>query len=83
MFYTILGFIGSAIIITQYCLNMAGKIRSDSLQYPLTNMIASILILFSLWNHFNAPSFIIEIFWFCASLFGIIRALLKRKNALD
>jgi hypothetical protein len=74
------GLFGSGIVVLQYLLAVQGKLDTQGLLYPLFNIIGCLLISFSLLYHFNTPSFFIEIFWSSASLYAIIRNLVRRRR---
>ena len=75
------GLFGSGIVVGQYLLSVQGKLDPQGLIYPLFNMIGCMLISFSLLYHFNTPSFFIELFWGSASLYAIIRNLMRRQES--
>jgi hypothetical protein len=72
------GLSGSAIVVVQYLMSVQGKLDTQGLLYPLLNVIGCLLISFSLFYHFNTSSFFIEVFWGSASLYAIIRNLVRR-----
>jgi len=76
--FVFLGIIGVSLIIIAYFLLQINKLSSNSLIFSLLNFFGSFLILISLFDEWNLPSFIIEIFWMLISLIGIIRALKKQ-----
>lgn len=78
----ILGIIGVTLILIVYALLQAEKISSKSFKYSLWNLIGSILILFSLYYHWNLSSVVIEIFWTIISAYGVYKALYPNKSAL-
>jgi len=71
------GIIGVSLIVIAYFLLQINKLSSNSLIFSLLNFFGSFLILISLFDEWNLPSFIIEIFWMLISLIGIIKALKK------
>jgi len=71
------GIIGVALIIIAYFLLQINKLSSNSLTFSVLNFLGSFLILISLFDEWNLPSFIIEIFWILISLIGIVKALKK------
>ena len=71
------GIIGVSLIVIAYFLLQINKLSSNSLMFSLLNFFGSFLILISLFDEWNLPSFIIEIFWMLISLIGIIKALKK------
>jgi hypothetical protein len=72
-FFSILGLAGMIIIVIAYYANQTQKIRSDDLAYSITNLVGAVLLLISLCVHFNAGSFMIEVFWIIISCIGIYR----------
>lgn len=71
--YQVIGFIGMLFIVWAYFLLQAGKNGIDSLYYQLLNLIGAVLLLISLFVHFNLGSFIIEVFWIIITLFGMYK----------
>jgi len=71
------GIIGVALIIIAYFLLQINKLSSNSLTFSVLNFLGSFLILISLFDEWNLPSFIIEIFWILISLIGTVKALKK------
>jgi len=76
----IVGYIGSAIIVLQYYLNLRGRIDSKGLLYPLANLLAGICLMISLSRNLNMPSVAIETFWCAISVYGVIRFLLRGRR---
>ena len=73
------GIIGVTLIVIAYFLLQINKLSSQSLMFSILNFFGSFLILISLFDEWNLPSFIIEIFWMLISLIGIIKALKNKK----
>jgi len=73
--FVFLGIMGVGLIIIAYFLLQINRLSSQSLMFSLLNFFGSFLILLSLFDEWNLPSFIIEIFWMLISLIGIVRAL--------
>ena len=61
-------------LLAYYLLNM-NKLKSNSLSYVWLNLIGAILLLYSLFFHWNLASVLIEIAWVIISLIGLYRAL--------
>jgi len=72
--FTIVGFVGAAIIIAAYFANQTGRLASDDRRFPLWNLVGAIMILASLFTQWNFPSVVIEAFWIAISLYGLVRA---------
>jgi predicted membrane protein len=65
------GMLGMVMVVLAYYLLQLERVDPKSLSYNLINLIGAILLLISLWFHFNLASFVIEIFWIAASLIGL------------
>lgn len=79
--YQIIGFVGMLFIVWAYFLLQAGKNGIDSLYYQLLNLIGAVLLLISLFVHFNLGSFIIEVFWIIITIYGMYKNYkLKKLN---
>ena len=77
----IAGIIGAILVVGAYFLNQIGRLPSESLIFPIVNMIGSSLIVWSLIYDFNAGAFVIEACWVLISLVGIIRHLIIRRRS--
>lgn len=77
--YQWIGFVGMTFVIIAYFLLQINRYTIASLQYQLLNLVGAILLLISLFVHFNLGSFIIEIFWIAITLYGIFKNLKKEK----
>lgn len=75
----IVGIIGVSFVIFNYLLLQAEKLTSNSSFYLYSNFIGSLLLLFSLYYHWNLASVIIEMLWLLISIYGIIRAKILKK----
>ena len=76
----IIGMLGTSCVVGVYFLLQLNKVDAKSLTYNLVNLVGAILLLISLYVHFNLASFVIEIFWIAASLVGLYQYF-KRKRA--
>lgn len=75
------GIFGAILVVGAYFLNQIGRLPSESLIFPLVNMIGSGLIVWSLLYDFNAGAFVIEACWVVISLIGIIRHVIIRRRS--
>ncbi len=75
------GLLGVACIVLFYFLIQTERISADRLIYSAGNGIGAALILFSLIFEFNLPSFIFESIWLTISIYGIAKALRRRRPA--
>lgn len=78
--YQIIGFIGMVFIVYAYFLLQIGTYDSKSLKFQYINLIGAILLLISLFVHFNLGSFIIEVFWIIITLYGIYKHYREKKK---
>ncbi|MDY0051800.1 MAG: hypothetical protein RBR65_04595 [Aliarcobacter sp.] len=78
--YQWIGFFGMIFIVIAYLFLQTNKYSINSLQYQLLNLIGAILLLISLFVHFNLGSFIIEIFWIIITIYGIIINIKRKKK---
>ena len=80
----IVGIIGVGLVIMAFFLIQLEKITSSSSIYLYSNFFGSIMLLFSLYYHWNLASVIIEILWLLISTYGIVkfktRKWLRRKK---
>ena len=77
--YQWIGFAGALFIVWAYLILQMGKCTIDSMQYQVINLVGAILLIISLFVHFNFGSFMIEIFWIGITLYGIYKILKKKK----
>lgn len=78
--YQLIGFIGMLFIVWAYFLLQIEKQTVTSFYYQILNLIGAILLLISLFVHFNLGSFIIEVFWIIITLYGMYKNLRGKKN---
>ena len=75
-----IGFVGMAFVVIAYLLLQVNKYTIKSLQYQLLNLVGAILLLISLFVHFNLGSFIIEVFWIIITIYGIFVNIKDKKK---
>ena len=73
--YTACGILGAGIFVAVYFSNLQGWLLSSDWRYPAANMAGALLILVSLFDEWNLPSVMIEVFWAAISLYGVLRNL--------
>lgn len=79
-FPDILGIIGVILVLLFYSLLQTGRCTANDFSFSFFNAVGSVLILVSLWFHWNLASVIIEIAWLAISLFGLARVILKKTS---
>ena len=75
----LIGFSGVALLIITYALLQLDRIDPKGFWYSFNNMLVAILVSVSLWYTPNLASWVIEIFWFIISIYGIVMYC-KRQN---
>ena len=76
--FTIVGVIGSSLIIVTYFAAQQGWLRVEDWRYSLLNLLGALLILLSLITAWNLAAAVIETFWAAISIYGLIRHALHR-----
>ena len=77
-----IGLLGVGLILSAYFLLQASRMKVTDLRYSILNGVGALLILYSLLYNWNTASVVIEIFFFCISLYGVIRRWNERKTLL-
>lgn len=80
-FPDLIGLIGVVITLIAYLLLQVSVLKIYDMTYSAINAFGSVLILYSLFFHWNLSCFVIESFWLGISLFGMVKVLLKKKSA--
>lgn len=78
--FQIISFIGMLFVVVAYLLLQMDKLDRKSMSFQVLNLIGAILLLISLFVHFNLGSFIIEVFWIGITLYGIYKIIKERKR---
>lgn len=81
--HDLVGNLGVVCVLSTYFMIQAGHLSSDSLAYGAWNALGAVLIGISLTVDFNLSSFVIEVFWFGISLFGMLRIARERRRLAD
>jgi hypothetical protein len=76
-----IGMIGVVTILIAYFMLSTGKWISDSMLFQFLNCVGAILILYSLYFHWNTSSVVIEVAWVFISLIGMYIIYKKNKSA--
>jgi hypothetical protein len=80
-FADVVGTVGVLLIVFVYLLLQSEKLDPKGLFYSLSNAIGSVMILYSLLEHWNLASVVIEVFWILISLFGVWRYFRRQKSS--
>ena len=71
----VVGVAGVALIALMYFLLQADLVDADRPVFSALNALGAVLIIFSLWIHWNLPSVIMEGFWLAISVYGLVKAV--------
>jgi len=74
----IVGYIGVLCFLVAYGLLQKEKLAHNDAIYLVLNFLGSLLVLFSLWFHWNTPAFLLETAWALISMYGICKYMLRR-----
>jgi hypothetical protein len=75
MIIDIIGWIGSALVVIAYALNMYKKLAPDTATYYLLNIIGSACLIANTIYHHAIPSAVVNIVW----IFLAVLAMVKKK----
>ncbi len=75
------GSFGTFIIAMSYFATQMRYLNSEHILFPLSNLIGSLLISFSLYFSFNFPSALMELVWIVISIVGIFQWFKCRANS--
>lgn len=76
----LIGFSGVALLIITYALLQLDKINPKGFWYSFNNMIVAILVSISLYYTPNLASWVIEVFWFLISVYGLVQFYKRRET---
>jgi hypothetical protein len=79
MMYNSIGYMGVVLYVCAYALLNAGKIDGNGNNYIILNMVAACLLIISLMNDFNGPSFTTQSIWIGLSLYGLYNNWMNSK----
>lgn len=75
----IVGILGVGLVIMAFFLIQLEKITTRSSTYLYSNFLGSVMLLFSLYYHWNMASIVIEILWLLISIYGIVKFKILKK----
>lgn len=76
--YEIIGLLGVAIVLVAYFMLASRRWTSNDMPYPVTNIIGTCLILYSLTFDMNIPSIVAQIVWIGISVAAVLRIRAKK-----
>ena len=73
-----IGLLGVVLVLIAYFFLSTGRWIADSLYYQIYNLVGAVLVLYSLYFHWNLSSVVIEIAWITISFIGLFRIIAKK-----
>jgi hypothetical protein len=70
--YTTIGFVGVFFYLLAYTLLSLKKIDGNGSNYILMNLFGAIFVMISLFDQFNAPSFVTKLIWIILSFIALV-----------
>ncbi len=70
---TACGIVGAACFVAAYFANLRGWLASSGRGFPALNLLGAVLVLISLFDAWNLPSVVLEVFWAAISVWGVLR----------
>lgn len=77
---TVLSMAGVILGMVNYAAMVFGKVSATSSAYMAMNLLASILVGFSLVEHFNPATLVLQIFYAGISAYGLLRCIKERRT---
>ena len=75
----LVGLLGSALFIAAFAYANATA-QFDKLWFNAANLLGAVLLLTSLWVHFNFAAFVLEVAWAAIALIGLVQAIAARRK---
>ncbi|MDL2352832.1 MAG: hypothetical protein QFC78_08290 [Pseudomonadota bacterium] len=75
----LVGLLGSVLFIAAFAYANAAE-QFDKLLFNAANLLGAVLLLTSLWVHFNLPAFVLEVAWAAIALIGLVQATIARRK---
>ncbi len=66
-----IGLLGMCCVVLAFYKTVTAQWSGQSFEFNMVNLVGAILLLISLWFHFNLGSVIIELFWIAIALRGL------------
>lgn len=81
MIFNGIGLVGMVAVLVAYFQIQRGAWLPTELAYPMANLLGSLCIIVSLFQHWNLASFLLNTIWVGISLHAIFRTLRKKNHA--
>ena len=75
----VVGLMGSLLFICAFAYANQAK-QLNKLLFNAVNLLGAVLLLTSLYIHFNLAAFVLEVAWAAIALVGLVRALIDKRT---
>ena len=75
----VIGLVGGVLIIIAFADANAAE-TFDKLRFNAMNLMGAVLLIISLWVHFNLASMLLEVAWAVIALWGLVAAWRARRE---
>ena len=69
----IIGWIGSALVVIAYTLNIMGKLKAEAISYVLMNLVGSVCLIANTIYHDAIPSTAVNVVWIAVAVIALFR----------
>ncbi|TDW96135.1 CBU_0592 family membrane protein [Dinghuibacter silviterrae] len=69
----IIGWLGSALVVFAYAMNMFGRMKAESLPYYLLNISGSACLIVNTYYHHAIPSAVVNVIWVGLAVWAMVR----------
>ncbi len=74
------GWIGSALVVAAYFLNMSGKLQADTATYKWLNIVGSLGLIVLTLYHRAIPSAVVNIIWTVVGIAALFRVSRRQQD---
>jgi predicted membrane protein len=78
--FDLVGNVGVLLMVVAYLLLQLEKLSGSSISYLLLNAAGAVLVMISLLFRFNLSAFLMEVFWFLISVYGLTKPVFSRRS---
>ncbi|MFT5430591.1 MAG: hypothetical protein ACI9OJ_001266 [Myxococcota bacterium] len=71
--HDVIGVVGAGLIVLAYGLVQTEKMAADDRRWSAINLVGAGCLVVSLLLEFNLAAFLLEFFWLCLSIYGVLK----------
>lgn len=76
--YTLCGLAGCGVALGSYFATLRGWLRPETVWFPATSLLATVLIAMSLITQWNITTAVMQIMFGCVGIYGLVERLRKK-----